>query len=335
MEENLPPLQTPVNPVPVPPVQPPHPKNFPLNLVLTIALVIAIFSVIILSAVKNQPSKQTPSPSTQITPSPTPTPTPNPTANWKTYKNEQYKFQFQYPQNLYLKQSPKFGDQIFLTENDIDINEVNEGPFALVTIAIWDKNKFEKTGYPRQDKYLKSENVTIDGVDALKLSGIIPEGEYLAGSFHQEVSFPIKDKIIHFIFFEDSSNNIKLLDQILSTFKFLRKEAANKALCNIETPNIPPAPIDSQKLIKDPKTGMLVTKDQIILVALESLSFCEVQDLLVKHGGKIVGSIPDLNMFQIQLPEGADLNKTIESFKSDPRVETAYPNTPAEIMNSR
>lgn len=143
----------------------------------------------------------------------------------KTYKDEKYKFQFSYPSTVYLKISSKFPDQIFLTKNDIDINEVNEGPFALVTVAIWDKNKFEKAGYPQQEKYLKSENIIVDGVNAVKISGIIPEDQYLAGTYHQEVSFPLNDKIIHFMFYEDPANNTKLLDQILSTFKFINMES--------------------------------------------------------------------------------------------------------------
>ncbi len=226
----MPQPQVPVNPVPVAPspvlsTQPPSPKIFPLNLILIILIIVVIFSTVIMSAVKNQANKQTPKPSPQTSIKPssplTPTPTTDPTANWKTYKDEKYKFQFRYPPTVYLKQSPKFGDQIFLTENDIDINEVNEGPFALVTVAIWNKNEFQKAGYPQQDKYLKSENIIIDGVNAVKVSGIIPENQYLAGTYHQEVSFSISDKIIQFVFYEDPVNNIKLLDQILSTFKFI------------------------------------------------------------------------------------------------------------------
>ena len=95
---------------------------------------------------------------------------------------------------------------------------------VIITISIWDKNEFQKAGYPPQEEYLKRENVIIDGVDAVKVSGIITEEEaglYMAGIYHQEVYFPVKIKIIHFVFYEEPKNNIKLLDQILSTFKFV------------------------------------------------------------------------------------------------------------------
>src|SRR3989338_5875791 len=203
MEENLPQPQVPV--VSVPPVQPPIPtKRLPLKWILIIALLAGI----VLAG---------------------------------TFLI--FKFQFSYPPTVYLKISPKFPDQIFLTENDIDIEKVMEGPFALISTAIWDKNEFQKAGYPLQEKYLKSENIMVDGVNAVKVSGTISEdseGLYLAGIYHQEIYFPINDKIIHFMFYEDPSSNIKLLDQILSTFKFTDQTNTEAKFCggiaNIECP---------------------------------------------------------------------------------------------------
>lgn len=187
-------------------------------LLVWILAAVLISGAVLFVAVKSRSLSPLPS-QPQASPSPSPV---DETVNWETYQDEKYNFQFQYPSTVYLKKSPKFGDNIFLTENDIDMDKVQEGPFALITISIWNKNEFQKAGYPPQDKYLKKENIMIDGVDAVKVSGIITEDEaglYMAGIYHQEVYFPIKDKIIHFVFYEDSSNNIKLLDQILSTFK--------------------------------------------------------------------------------------------------------------------
>lgn len=231
MEENLPQLQVPV--VPVPNVEQPIPKkSFPLKWILIIALLAGIVFAGIYLIFKSQSNKQTPQPTPQVSVQPAvssiPTPISDETTNWKIYKDEKYKFQFQYPKTLYLKKSLKFPDQIFLTENDIDIDKVQEGPFALISIAIWDKNAFQKAGYPLQEKYLKSENIVIDGVNAIKVSGIIPEeqeGLYLAGTYHQEIYLSVNDKIINFVFYENPSNNIKLLDQILSTFKFINTES--------------------------------------------------------------------------------------------------------------
>ncbi|HCB22718.1 hypothetical protein A3H81_04570 [Candidatus Daviesbacteria bacterium RIFCSPLOWO2_02_FULL_38_18] len=244
MEENLPQPQVPV--VSVPPVQPPIPtKRLPLKWILIIALLAGIVLAGTFLIFKSQSGKQSSqsNPQAPIQPNVSATPILDETANWKTYMDEKYKFQFSYPPTVYLKISPKFPDQIFLTENDIDIEKVMEGPFALISTAIWDKNEFQKAGYPLQEKYLKSENIMVDGVNAVKVSGTISEdseGLYLAGIYHQEIYFPINDKIIHFMFYEDPSSNIKLLDQILSTFKFTDQTNTEAKFCggiaNIECP---------------------------------------------------------------------------------------------------
>lgn len=222
MEENLPQSQITVNPVPA--SAPPSPKKFPLNLILIILIFIAIFSAGAYIVIKNQSNKQPPPPTPTVQPSQiSPSPTIDETSNWKTYRDEKYSFQFLYPQDLFLKKSEKFPDSIFLTKYDIDIeNGQNEGPFALISIMIWDKNDFlEPLNLLGLDK---RENIMVDGVKAVKVSGIKPEGQYLAGIYYQQVFFSINDKIISLLFYEDPSNNIKLLDQILSTFKFLDNE---------------------------------------------------------------------------------------------------------------
>jgi|GEM_PF-6758444 len=64
------------------------------------------------TATSSSPIKQ------KITPSPTATPIPDQTANWKTYTNDKYGFQFNYPANLYLSVDEGTGgyDFCFTTE---------------------------------------------------------------------------------------------------------------------------------------------------------------------------------------------------------------------------
>jgi len=97
-QTNLPPKPelTPSFSSPTPKFSPPLIATFVLFLVLVGA--ISFF----LGKFLSQP-KSSPHPISQVSPSPspsTPTPTPDPTANWKTYKNEKYGFEFRYPQNL-------------------------------------------------------------------------------------------------------------------------------------------------------------------------------------------------------------------------------------------
>ncbi len=108
----MPQPQVPVNPVPVAPspvlsTQPPSPKIFPLNLILIILIIVVIFSTVIMSAVKNQPNKQTPSPSIQPSPTSTPTLTPDSTANWKTYIIKDGKSSIKYPESWVLEDKSK------------------------------------------------------------------------------------------------------------------------------------------------------------------------------------------------------------------------------------
>ncbi|MBI2676838.1 MAG: hypothetical protein HYX21_02755 [Candidatus Yanofskybacteria bacterium] len=72
-----------------------------LNIIYGIVIVVLIGTVVyFVVGKKSEQVVQQPPPTptqTQIPVSPTPTPTPNPTANWKTYTNSQYGFEFKYP----------------------------------------------------------------------------------------------------------------------------------------------------------------------------------------------------------------------------------------------
>lgn len=97
---DMPTVQTPPPPVAQPvPAPPPPPKNNSGVLIgiflvlLGILAGVALTKTTLLSAIRIPYLSATPTPTLLATP----TPTPDPKANWKTYTNNQYGFEFQYP----------------------------------------------------------------------------------------------------------------------------------------------------------------------------------------------------------------------------------------------
>lgn len=156
---------------------------------------------------------------------PTPQSSPNPvtsnsaeTANWKTYTNDRYGFSFKYPQDYTIK---KLVEKVFLIENK-DKNSfelwVYENPNNLSLKDYESKNTGEKTGFGPFVYYPTAEPVKFQNFEAYytneEIQCLSKCGSYI---------WITKDKIYKLTGSSINKPDQKqILDQILSTFKFIQ-----------------------------------------------------------------------------------------------------------------
>ena len=179
--------------------------------------------------------------------SPTPTATPDPTADWKTYTNTQYGFEFKYPLSGYYK-------EYFFDSTGVEVR-VDDTPLFFVTYysnfesATYDarlgggspKNLFEWASY-----YLENARRTVFmGMEAVEGTnsgdGLDPNDYYITIFFEKnnryyDISYRIDIKK-------------EVSDQILSTFKFIEPTACIQVITparNIQTGEVRdfPTPCD-------------------------------------------------------------------------------------------
>lgn len=175
-----------------------------------------------------------------------PTPTPNPTADWKTYTNEKYGFEFKYPETFeYLSLGPNEeqkqlnnGQQISGTVqpslNTLDFSNMDKN--KIFSLGIFNKTDkpLSPTGYSDQYLYLfgacdlrslnekpKSvKNIVLNDNNILRVE-ISENNKYLS-------CYYLKNKESNLLVFSSSTFNNssefeqsdEKLNQILSTFKF-------------------------------------------------------------------------------------------------------------------
>lgn len=251
-------MDQPINNQPTPPaptVNPPPPvtsvpkKNFPLILVVVLILVAIASGIVIGKYFLGQKA----SPSTnQVVPTLTqptliPTPTPDLTADWKTYRNKEFGFEFKYPADWKLNElkNPPFRNIIYGIAN-IDTqqpsNAMSGGPSPKIipysiNISILQNNTNESgknfiintlgfSGQLDQSIYLLEE--TISGYKCFK-STTIPD---MFGRHDYFFESKDKSKYINFSYSpvwgeiqkEEKTETYLLFTQILSTFKFLEQQ---------------------------------------------------------------------------------------------------------------
>ncbi len=81
-------------------------------------------------------------------------------------------------------------------------------------------------------------------------------------------------------------------------------------------------------------TGLLVAGDQLIVVAKRGTTIDEVSTALEEVGSLIVGEIPSVGIYQVELPAGLELQEAIEPLEQLSEVEEAFPNAQAELSQS-
>lgn len=141
----------------------------------------------------------------------------DPTANWKTYRNEEYRFIFKYPGNIIAKEY-----------NEPSVEGSRERGVKLtagdLTITFRFDNTIHLSGAP--EKLISKESKTLGRIDVIKsvVFGyqVLPEGTWV-------LSYDFNDSNHEFNTFKDGTDGINsilkstedLMEQILSTFKFI------------------------------------------------------------------------------------------------------------------
>jgi len=202
----------------------------------------------------NQTKAPLPSPVTQVSPTATliPTATPDPTANWKTYRNEKYKFSFKYPINWSVydntqKANSKTLDLLLINvpegnpwpDNFLGVLKVYEGVGDFVqwfhkTAEFTEEKKQEfinlaKSGGDYKDLNINNlsssyRQTTLNGYQLIEQTILCHRQDcYFMGGPQNKKEYFIKNKneVISIGFLTLSpKEDFPILDLILSTFKF-------------------------------------------------------------------------------------------------------------------
>lgn len=228
-------------------------SNLSLLLLFVITLLFGAVGGYYLGVNKNQlvtPSQLTTPPSQQTNP----LATPDETANWKTYTNEKYGFEFKYPENYSYTDKFKIQEESSFStfyelnfKKDIYKNVAQNPAIHFVAInttkdiqtylhdelqqeiSSWETFKKESGLYGNEIPNInKTENVIINTISFTKVS----RERSPSAPNNKEIQYFFKKGDVLYILYtnygsynpdtkEDGSSEIKTLDQILSTFKFL------------------------------------------------------------------------------------------------------------------
>lgn len=236
-----------INPLPNPSVPPETPINPPTNppfLNKSVLIILLIVFVVILSflvtylLVKSQtPSKPSPAPIAQVNPTPSSV---DETVNWKTYKNNELQYEFQYPPNPLEPQGME-GDISFVIGYFIN----GGNPNSLQDVQNPDKTYWISLGYISQAQLdlmgitycgahsndsSRCETITIGGVSGIIDWNLPVEYTKINPNGKEEKAIQIKatvwishpkEGVVTFELQPVVSRSKEILYQILSTFKFL------------------------------------------------------------------------------------------------------------------
>lgn len=227
-------------PQPPPEVFVPQPKPNKFKIFLFIVFINTLFSIISYLYLQNQRLKK------QFTqPQITPTAPPNAkylfsqptdeTAGWKTYTNSELGYELKYPPNWKSVTDCKFGTTCFSSENfEQTVNEAGEGGgfyitkkgglFSISTSSKDDVMDLNSYCHPGGPLLISScVDTKLEGIDAKKRVLNIQDGTEYA----TEIGTLTNKFLVILGQNYSSQSDKKILDQILSTFKFVNQDNQN------------------------------------------------------------------------------------------------------------
>jgi hypothetical protein len=222
-------------------VLPPKSKNN--NLLIYIVLFIVLFGLTLFLGWKYVVGEKvmssffpTPTPTVVIQGPVSPTVAADPTANWKTYKNDIYGFEFNYPGNWtffdtnkprqYSLYSPEY-----VLESTASATIKNGGSFSIL-VDYNNANNQSKTldEWARNINAADSQKITFSGREAIRSSLLNAISNYAVSVSFIDQSNGENNKGIIILQMtsnqSDSEKYNKIFDQILSTFRFVEKSTS-------------------------------------------------------------------------------------------------------------
>jgi hypothetical protein len=206
-------------------------KNGYILLLIPIFLVIVIVTVIVFFAYKNGniqlPSNKSANPSKVPLNSPTPTVSQMDISNWKTYSNTKFGYSFQYPSHWKVNESKnKFDLYEQVIAINLPPNAGNKG--TLGEIESWKKdavvgNKIRNLQYEldeAKESGEKIERISLNENTIYKYEIVTPGKTITKFLFFENNNYLTTVSLTVFLNENDTDNNNKEANQILSTFRF-------------------------------------------------------------------------------------------------------------------
>lgn len=154
----------------------------------------------------------------------TPTVSVNETANWKTYVSPEVNYSFKYPSDwIYQGTSEGCGPVFWMPNTNNQIWLTVCGPYINSDET---PEEIAKRSIGKNDILISKENIVMNGHEAIKQERKVSDGKFNLEIFVGDVSFKNSSKGtlgIYFYIYDMSKEKEarQVLDQILSTFKFI------------------------------------------------------------------------------------------------------------------